>query len=271
MPELFRIVSLDHVFHDGTKALKSISLEIYDGEFIILTGRNGSGKTLLVRHLVGLSAPSSGSVLHRGKPVQNRLEEVRTSTGFVFQETEFQILGQTVEEDLEFGPSNLGIDRKEIGERVSEAVSIARLENLRERRPETLSGGEKRRLAIAGVLAMKPDCVILDEPFANLDCESTHDVLTLLQRLSKAGKTLIVVTHELDKILPYAHRIIVLDSGELAWDGPAAEVPEEVLKKAGVLCLSASFYSEDVAAGSSRKLTYPAAKSSEESPKKSSP
>jgi biotin transport system ATP-binding protein len=219
MSELLRAEALRHVFADGTLGLGGIDLSIREGDFLLVAGRNGSGKTLLARHLVGLSLPSSGRVLFRGKPFGRDAGELRKAVGYVFQDTDCQILGQTVEEDIAFGPSNLGLSPTEIKVRVGEALAEARLEKAAARRPETLSGGEKRRLAIAGVLAMGSECLILDEPFANLDYESVLDLLALCAELKSDGMTLVVVTHELEKALDLADRLVVLEAGLKIYDG----------------------------------------------------
>lgn len=226
MPELFATTSLSHRYKTGVDTLSGIDLRIEDGEFLVLAGRNGSGKTLLVRHLVGLSRPLSGSVTFRGSPVESRLREVRKAVGFVFQDTEAQILGQTVEEDVAFGPSNMGLPAEEIRLRTAEALCLTGLSGSERRRPETLSGGEKRRLAIAGVLSMRPECLILDEPFANLDYESVMEVTRICKELSHQGKTILMVTHELEKVLQLATRLIILDKGKKVYDGrPTAPEP----------------------------------------------
>ena len=236
MPELYRIRGLSHRFRDGTEALKNINLSIDSGQFIVLAGRNGSGKTLLARHMVGISTPTTGNVAFRGVDLREGLQLLRRSVGFVFQDTDSQILGQTVSEDVAFGPSNLGLSPAEIGLRSREALSEARLSGKEERRPETLSGGEKRRLAMAGVLAMRPECVILDEPFANLDLESVQDIVRICGELKAQGITLIVVTHELEKILPLADRLIILDHGELSFDAKPSAADPELFGKHGLAC-----------------------------------
>ena len=235
-PELYRIRGLSHRFRDGTEALKNIDLSIDSGEFIVLAGRNGSGKTLLARHMVGISSPTAGSVAFRGTDLREGLQLLRRAVGFVFQDTDSQILGQTVGEDVAFGPSNLGLPTAEIELRAREALAEARLSGKEERRPETLSGGEKRRLAMAGVLAMRPECVILDEPFANLDLESVQDIVRICGELKAQGITLIVVTHELEKILPLADRLIILDRGELRFDAEPSAADPELFGKHGLAC-----------------------------------
>ena len=236
MLELFRVQGLSHTFRDGTEGLKDINLAIHDREVIVVAGRNGSGKTLLARHLVGISTPTSGSVIFRGIDVRKNLKDLRRSVGFVFQDTDSQILGQTVAEDVAFGPSNLRLHPDEILKRTSAALAEARLGNASDRRPETLSGGEKRRLAIAGILAMRPDCVILDEPFANLDFESAQDIARICRDLKKKGITLIIVTHELEKILNLADRLLILDKGRLCFNGEPASVDPDIFSSHGLAC-----------------------------------
>ncbi len=236
MPELFRTEGLSHRFRDGTTALRRIDLSISSGEFIVLAGRNGSGKTLLARHLVGISSPTEGSVAFRGTDLRKGMSLLRSSVGFVFQDTDSQILGQTVGEDVAFGPSNLRLSPQDIELRTKEALAEARLSGKEERRPETLSGGEKRRLAMAGVLAMQPECLILDEPFANLDLESVQDIVRICGELKAKGITLIVVTHELEKILPLADRLIILDRGEIRFDAEPRAAEPELFRLHGLAC-----------------------------------
>jgi len=236
MPELFRVEDLSHTFRDGTEALRNINLSIKDGEFLLVAGRNGSGKTLLARHLVGISKPTKGSVLFRGTPLPGCVKELRKMVGFVFQDTDSQILGQTVAEDVAFGPSNLRLSPPEIRRRAETALEEARLSGMEERRPESLSGGEKRRLAIAGVLAMRPECVILDEPFANLDFESVQDIARICRDLGKSGITLIIVTHELEKIFPQADRLLILDKGRVCFDGTPSAAEPELFAAHGLAC-----------------------------------
>lgn len=236
MAELFRTEGLTHVFKSGQAGLRNISLHIDSGSLIVLAGRNGSGKTLLVRHFVGLSTPTAGKVFFHEEPVEQAIKKIRTSVGYVFQDADLQIFSQTVAEDVAFGPENLMFPAEVVELRVRQALSVTRLDSMRNRRPETLSGGEKRRLAIAGILAMEPECLILDEPFANLDLESINDVVEILLELHKSGKTLIVVTHELEKILPFADRLIILDNGELVFSGHPQETNPELYKCHGLVC-----------------------------------
>lgn len=235
-PELFRAEALTCVFPDGSRGLDSVSLTISEGEFLVLAGRNGAGKSLLMRHFVGLSRPTSGKLWYRGRELASQIRTLRREVGYVFQDTEAQIFGQTVEEDLAFGPANLGLKGAELEDAVSSALREARLEGMALRRPTSLSGGEKRRLAIAGVLAMRPSCIILDEPFANLDFPSVQEVLAVLDSLRDEGKTVIVLTHEIEKVFARAHRIVIMDSGRVVRDGLPADLLPEAFAQAGLVC-----------------------------------
>lgn len=236
MAELFLLQGLTHRFADGSEGLAGIDLRLEDGEFLVLSGRNGSGKTLLARHLAGLSLPSAGSIRFRGKEAKTCRRELRKAVGFVFQDSDAQILGQTVAEDVAFGPANLGLEVEEIQRRVRKALDWADLAGKEERRPETLSGGERRRLAIAGVLAMEPECLILDEPFANLDMESVTEIARICGALNAKGITILVLTHELEKILHLASRLLILDAGRLCFDGKPGEAEPAVFARHGLAC-----------------------------------
>lgn len=236
MAELFRASALRHRFPDGTMGLDGLNLSISEGEFLILAGRNGAGKSLLMRHFVGLSEPSSGELFYRGVPVAKQIPLIRREVGYVFQDTEAQVFGQTVREDLAFGPANLGAKGAELELAVEGALRDARIEGMADRRPPTLSGGEKRRLAIAGVLAMRPRCVILDEPFANLDFPSVQDILTLLSSLRDEGVTLVVLTHEIEKVIALASRLVILNRGSVAFDAPPRGAPREIFAASGLAC-----------------------------------
>ncbi len=236
MSELFRASALRHRFPDGTLGLNEVNLSIEEGEFVIIAGRNGAGKSLLMRHFVGLSAPSSGEVFYRGERVATCIPLIRREVGYVFQDTEAQIFGQTVREDLAFGPANLGVRGEELEHAIDAALRDARMVGMGDRRPPTLSGGEKRRLAIAGVLAMRPRCVILDEPFANLDFSSVHDILEVLSTLRDEGVTLVVLTHEIEKVVARASRLIILDAGKVSFDAPPREVPKSIFEASGLVC-----------------------------------
>jgi biotin transport system ATP-binding protein len=236
MADILRAEGLSHRFPDGALGLDHVDFHVAEGECLLLAGRNGSGKTLLARHLVGLTRPSHGELFFKDRPLKDSMPLLRRSVGFVFQDTDSQILGQTVAEDVAFGPSNLGFDREEIADRVKASLEISGLAGKEERRPETLSGGEKRRLAIAGVLAMEPECLILDEPFANLDFESVQEVLKICEVLKRNGIAVMVVTHELEKIFVLADRMVVLDGGKKVFDQAPHDAEPDFFSIHGLAC-----------------------------------
>lgn len=220
------LLAAEHVscrFPGGELGLDNISAAFRRAQFVIIAGRNGSGKTLLSRHLVGLVRPSSGRILFRGKALEKNLSQLRREIGLVFQDADCQLVGQSVEEELRFGPENLRLPEEEIQERISGVSRLLGLESLKDIPPSRLSGGEKRRLAIGGVLAMKPEIIILDEPFANLDYPGVVEVLEVLMKLKSSGCGIILITHELEKTLAHADRLIIMDRGRIREDGPAKE------------------------------------------------
>jgi biotin transport system ATP-binding protein len=219
--------NISHKFSNGLYGIRNISLTFSDSELTVISGKNGAGKSVLMRHLNGLLHPTEGNILIEGKEIKNDLYRTRQQVGIVFQEPENQFIGQTVEEDVAFGPENLGLERKKIVTRVADALDAVGLKQLSNRSPHTLSGGEKRRLAIAGVIAMKPKIVILDEPFSNLDYTGVKDVLTQILLLKKTGHGVIVITHELEKVLAHADRLILMEEGTVKADG----TPDELFLK----------------------------------------
>lgn len=221
---ILTIQNLSHVFSNGTVAFQNINLSINQGDFIVLTGANGSGKTVLIKHLNGLLIPTEGQVLLNGQPILKNLVETRKKVGLIFQDSHSQIVGQTVAEDVAFGPENLNLPREVIDERVTEALHSVKLTHLSNHRPHTLSGGQKRRLAVAGVLAMKPKILVFDEPFTGLDYPGTRQVLLQIISLHQNGHTVIVVTHELEKVLAHANRLIIMEKGNIVKDGDPADL-----------------------------------------------
>lgn len=234
MDELLRTEDLWHRFPDGTAGLAGISLSLARGDFLMLAGRNGSGKSLLVKHLIGLRQPSSGRVLYRGEPIGKDFQQLRSRVGLVFQDAESQLIGQTVADDVSFGPENLRLERSEIEARVKRSLERVGMAGFEDRRPDSLSGGEKRRLAVAGVLAMDAECVILDEPFANLDLGSIRMVLRTLRDLHAGGTTILLLTHELEKALALATRLVVLESGQKRFDGSPDDFPRDGFERYGL-------------------------------------
>jgi len=220
MPAIIQIENLTHRFPDGTNGLDRVSLDVEEGSFVVIAGANGSGKTTLLRHLNGLLLPTSGMVRVAGMPVAGHLVRARTLVGMMFQDPDSQIVGETVYEDIAFGPENLKLGRVEIDQRVQEAMAATGLAHLAEKRPHLLSGGERRRLAIAGVLAMRPRVIVFDEPFSSLDYGGVRQVLEQILRLHRAGHTILLTTHDLDKVLAHADRLVFMAAGRIEGEGP---------------------------------------------------
>ena len=249
---------VEHVYGKGTAfekvALYDINLQINEGEFIGLIGHTGSGKSTLIQHLNGLLKPTDGGVYYNGEDINEKgfsKKKLRSKVGIVFQYPEQQLFETTVLEDVKFGPKNLGLDNLEIDLRSYEALKQVGIgEDLRDVSPFELSGGQKRRVAIAGVLAMQPEILILDEPTAGLDPQGKDDILDLIEKLHRERKiTVIVVSHSMEDMGKYAERLIVMDSGCVAYDG----TPEEVfshykeLEKIGILAPQVTYVVEGLA------------------------
>jgi len=225
---IIEIKELSHMFSNGTLVLDNIDVSVKQGEFIVIAGPNGSGKTTLLRHLNGLLFPTGGIVLVDGVSVSEDPVRARRIVGMVFQDSDTQIIGETVREDVAFGPENLCLDRKEIEQRISEALKITGLTCLVDARPYLLSGGEKRRLAIAGVLAMKPQVLAFDEPFSNLDYPGTRQVLKQIIELHSSGRTVIITTHDLEKVIAHADRLIIMKDGKIVRAGPPEQIISDI-------------------------------------------
>lgn len=211
-------------FADGAWGLRGVDLELTGSGFVVLTGHNGSGKTLLCRHLLGLETPSEGRVALDGADIRRDPAALRRRVGFVFQEPEHQILGLTVAEDVEWTPRRYGWPRARVERARGEALARVGLAGRGGELCANLSGGEKRRLAVAGVLAAEPELLVLDEPFNDLDWPGVRALLEILVELPRQGVGLLVVTHDLEKCLALADRLVVMDGGRLAADGRPAEL-----------------------------------------------
>lgn len=232
MPIELREVS--HVYGAGTpfahEALSNINLKIDDGEIVGIIGHTGSGKSTLVQHFNGLLKPTSGQVLIDGVDITQpgvNLRDVRRKVGLVFQYPEHQLFEETVAADVAFGPKNLGLDSETVEERVRAALMMVDLdyEKLKDRSPFELSGGQKRRVALAGVLAMQPKVLVLDEPSAGLDPRSRDELLQLIVKLhAEYGMTVIFVTHNMSEAAKLASRLIVMHQGKIAMDGTPREI-----------------------------------------------
>ena len=226
--ELIRLESVTHRFRDGAIGIEHVNLTVRRGEFLIIAGRNGSGKTVLMKHLNGLLEPTEGTVLYKGIPIKTNLSEVRQKVGLVFQNPDTQIISHTVREEVAFGPENLLLPREEIDKRTARVLAEMEMTDLAERNTATLSGGEKRKLTIAGIAVMRPEILILDEPFTGLDLEGVREALQQILRLHHAGTTILLITHELEHAAAYANRLVILEEGKIAEDGKPKELMDRV-------------------------------------------
>ena len=231
---LFSIRRLSKTFSSGHTALSGIDLEIEAGRCLVIAGANGSGKTVLIRIITGLLDASSGEVFFKGSPLQQAIGNLRRAVGLVFQDADAQIIGETVSEDTALGPKNLKLPKHTVDERVSAAIRAAGLEGKADFPARSLSGGEKRRLAVAGILAMGGETIIMDEPFANLDWPGVRSVLQIIVELKRDGKTVIILTHELEKTLALADRLVILCGGKVVRDGEPEAVLDSLEPEHGV-------------------------------------
>jgi len=220
--DILEVSGLTHRFADGTTALSGIDLAVREGEFVVVAGANGSGKTTFLRHLNALLLPHGGRVLVDGVSTADDPVHARRTVGMVFQDADSQVVGETVYDDVAFGPENLGLDPEQIHRRVTAAMAAVGLAGFEDQRPHLLSGGEKRRVAIAGILAMQSRVLVFDEPFSNLDYPGVRQVLEQIVALHRQGHTLLLTTHDLEKVLVHADRLVVISAGSVVRDGPPA-------------------------------------------------
>ena len=236
-----KIENLTYVYMPKTpfekKALDNVNLEINDGQFLAVIGHTGSGKSTLIQHLNGLLKPVSGKIYVDGIDITDKstkLVDIRKKVGLVFQYPEYQLFEETIEKDISYGPSNLGLDDSEILRRVKQSMEMVGLdyEEYKDLSPFELSGGQKRRVAIAGVIAMEPKILILDEPTAGLDPHGRDDILDQIKQLhEKYGMTIILVSHSMEDVGRLAEKIIVMNNGQIELQGK----PEEVFKEIDTL------------------------------------
>ena len=222
-------------------ALNDVNFTIADGEFIGIIGHTGSGKSTLIQHLNGLLKPTGGTVMVNGLDLSQKetnMKDVRRAIGLVFQYPEYQLFEETVEKDIAFGPKNLGLDESKVASRVRDAMRLVDLDyaQFAGKSPFELSGGQKRRVAIAGVLAMEPGILILDEPTAGLDPYGRDQILQLVENWHKLGKTILMVSHSMDDVARFADRIFVMNHGRLEMQGTPDEIfaQEERLRAIGL-------------------------------------
>jgi len=225
---LFQLENLSHRYSDGTLALDDISLNFAKGERTALLGTNGSGKTTLLYHLNGILKPTSGKIYFEDKPLaydSKSLLDLRRRVGFVFQDPNDQLFAPTVKQDVAFGPLNLGQPADQVKKSVDEALRTVGMAEYSEKPPHFLSLGQKKRVALAGVLAMQPEVLIMDEPTSNLDPRATSEILHLLLHLNKEfGLTLILATHDVDMVPLFANKLYILNKGKLVSEGSPAEL-----------------------------------------------
>ncbi|MDQ1253933.1 MAG: energy-coupling factor transport system ATP-binding protein [Euryarchaeota archaeon] len=232
------MIKLDEVsysYPDGTPALENINLVISKGEFVAIIGKNGSGKSTLALHFNGLLTPQKGKVTLRGMDTHDsfKLPQIRQVVGIVFQNPETQFVGRTVEEDLAFGLENLCLPTAEIRRRIDAILADTGLEKYRYRSPKTLSGGQRQCAAIAGVLAMEPECLVFDEVTSMLDPNSGAAILERIKKLRRNGKTVVYITHNLEELYA-ADRIIVMEKGKIMLEGkPESIFSDPVFQKLG--------------------------------------
>jgi cobalt/nickel transport system ATP-binding protein len=208
------------------EALKDINLEVYPGEKVAFLGANGAGKSTLFKHLNGILKPNSGEILVHGEPISKKnIEKVRQTVGIVFQNPDDQILAPTVEQDVAFGPINMGLSEEEVTARVKEALGFVNMLGLEERSPHHLSGGQKKRVAIAGILAMRPEVIVLDEPTAGLDPKSAETIMSVIETMNRdLGITIILSTHDVDMVPLFADRVFLMHHGKIEAHGTATEI-----------------------------------------------
>lgn len=213
-----------------TTAVDNVNLDINPGDFVAILGHNGSGKSTLAKHLNAILYPTEGTVWVDGKDTQKDeyIWEIRQTAGMVFQNPDNQIIGQIVEEDVGFGPENMGVPTKEIWERVDESLKAVGMYEFRKYSPNKLSGGQKQRVSIAGVIAMHPKCIILDEPTAMLDPKGRKEVIRAVRALNDVERiTVILITHYMEEVI-YADKVFVMDQGKITLQGTPREVFSEV-------------------------------------------
>jgi cobalt/nickel transport system ATP-binding protein len=226
-------INLSHTYPDGTRALDNVNFSLEKGKTIAILGPNGAGKSTLLHHFNGLLMPTNGTVKVLDKELtKQNLDEIRQKVGLVFQDPDDQLFARTVALDVAFGPTNLKLSKAEIAQRVNWAIEVTELKGLENKSPSNLSGGQKRRASIAGVLAMKPEIIILDEPMSNLDPKTSSKVLNLLMQLNKdLGLTLVIATHDVDLVPLFADEICILNKGQILMQGP----PREIFNKADLI------------------------------------
>lgn len=237
MSTILEAKDLHYNYPDGTEAIRGINFKVEEGQMISILGPNGAGKSTFFLHFNGIIEPTSGEIIIDGKKLEydkKSLLEARTKVGIVFQNPDDQLFAPTVFEDVAFGPMNMGLPEDEVKSRVEESLKVVGMAGFSQKAPHHLSGGQKKRVAIAGILAMKPRVMVLDEPTSGLDPNGASDIMQLLYDLNAEGMTIIVSTHDVDLVPMYSDNINVLRLGQILKQGNCREVfsDKEVIDKA---------------------------------------
>lgn len=233
---LIEVTDLYFGYKDGTQALNGLSMTIPKGKKIALLGPNGAGKSTLLLHLNGIHLAQEGSVVFEGKPISKSNErQVRSKVGLVFQDPDDQVFSNTVWEDVAFGPTNMGLGKAEIDRRVSDALASVSMLPAKDKAPHHLSYGQKKRVAIAGILAMDPEVIVLDEPVAFLDPQGKDSVFDILEELNRRGTTIVIATHDVDVAVEWADQVIIIKDGRcLAQGGTELLCDATIVEQAGL-------------------------------------
>lgn len=231
------VKNLSYVYPDGTHALRNVNMDIEKGQKVAIMGPNGAGKSTLFSHFNGLTEPTSGYLELEDKKMEydkNSLLEIRQKVGIVFQDPNDQLFAPTVKEDVAFGPMNLGLNYEEVERRVDEALKMVGMQDYKDKTPHHLSGGQQKRVAIAGIVAMRPEIMILDEPTAGLDPQGVDKVLNILNKLNEEGMTIVISSHDIEMVNSFAEKIFVLNEGEIIDSGDTHQIfsNKELLKQA---------------------------------------
>ena len=224
-------IDVSHQYPDGTLALNKINFKAPEGKIIALLGPNGAGKSTLFLHFNGIIKPTSGTVLVDNTPMnydKKGLLQVRQKVGLVFQNPDDQLFAPTVREDVAFGPLNIDLEVDEVQRRVSEALEKVGMAGYENKPPHHLSGGQKKRVSIAGVLAMRPEIMVLDEPTSGLDPKGAFQIMKLLIELNREGMTIVIATHDVDIVPIYAHKVYAISKGEIIKEGSPQEIFDDV-------------------------------------------
>lgn len=234
---LLKIEDLHYTYGNGKSALDGVSVDIYEGEKIAVIGSNGSGKSTFFLNIDGVLTPEQGKIIYRDTVISKKnLKELRKNIGIVFQDADNQIIASTVKAEVAFGPMNLKLSKEEVLERVDEALKYMNISNLEDRPPHYLSGGEKKRVSIADIIAMKSEIIIFDEPTAALDPVNAIMLEEVLGKLGEDGKTMIISTHDVDFVYRWAERVIVFCDGKIIAEGDPIEIFKntKILKQANL-------------------------------------